>query len=80
MQSTGQTSRHASQPVQLSALMTATSFGSFFREPALAIDSYLDLSIAIVSQATTTVQSGSTSASLNCAVFARFPVLSHSTG
>ena len=31
----GQTSRHASQPVQLSALMTATSLGSFFRPPAL---------------------------------------------
>src|SRR5262245_36912338 len=37
MQSTGQTSRHDSQPVQLSALMTAISFGSFLRGPALAI-------------------------------------------
>src|SRR6185295_14933198 len=37
MQSTGQTSRHASQPVQLSALMTASSLGSFLRGPALAI-------------------------------------------
>src|SRR6266852_8476959 len=31
MQSTGQTSIHASQPVQLSARMTASSLGSFFR-------------------------------------------------
>jgi hypothetical protein len=31
MQSTGQTSMHASQPVQLSARMTANSFGSFLR-------------------------------------------------
>ena len=37
MQSTGQTSRHASQPVQLSALMTANSLGSFLRGPSLAI-------------------------------------------
>src|SRR5262245_34009226 len=37
MQSTGQTSRHDSQPVQLSALMIATSLGSFLRGPALAI-------------------------------------------
>src|SRR5262245_39686364 len=37
MQSTGQTSRQASQPVQLSALMTASSLGSFFRGPCLAI-------------------------------------------
>src|SRR5271156_5455525 len=37
MQSTGQTSRQASQPVQLSALMTASSFGSFLRGPCLAI-------------------------------------------
>src|SRR5262245_42581152 len=35
MQSTGQTSRHDSQPVQLSALMTANSFGTFLRGPAL---------------------------------------------
>jgi hypothetical protein len=41
MQSTGQTSKHDSQPVQLSALMTATSFGSFLREPALAMLSNL---------------------------------------
>src|SRR5262245_63413598 len=31
MQSTGQTSMQASQPVQLSAKMTANSFGSFLR-------------------------------------------------
>src|SRR5947209_8409724 len=31
MQSTGQTSMQASQPVQLSARTTANSFGSFFR-------------------------------------------------
>jgi hypothetical protein len=31
MQSTGQTSMQASQPVQLSARMTASSFGSFLR-------------------------------------------------
>src|SRR6516162_8170363 len=31
MQSTGQTSMQASQPVQLSALTTASSLGSFFR-------------------------------------------------
>src|SRR5215210_7856295 len=37
MQSTGQTSRHDSQPVQLSALMTANSFGTFLRGPSLAI-------------------------------------------
>src|ERR1700722_5532414 len=37
MQSTGQTSRQASQPVQLSALITATSLGSFLRAPDLAI-------------------------------------------
>src|SRR3990172_2254389 len=37
MQSTGQTSRHDSQPVQLSALMTANSFGTFLRGPALAM-------------------------------------------
>src|SRR6476620_12380191 len=37
MQSTGQTSRHDSQPVQLSALIIATSLGSFFLGPALAI-------------------------------------------
>ena len=30
MQSTGQTSIQASQPVQLSAFITASSFGSFF--------------------------------------------------
>jgi hypothetical protein len=30
MQSTGQTSMQASQPVQLSARMTASSLGSFF--------------------------------------------------
>src|SRR5258708_19346424 len=39
MQSTGQTSRDASQPVQLSALITATSLGSFFLEPVFAIRS-----------------------------------------
>jgi hypothetical protein len=38
MQSTGQTSKHASQPVQLSALMTANSLGSFLRGPCFAID------------------------------------------
>ena len=37
MQSTGQTSRHASQPVQLSALMIATSLGNFLRAPDLAM-------------------------------------------
>src|SRR5262245_50535692 len=39
MQSTGQTSIHASQPVQLSARTTASSLGSFFRgfPAALAI-------------------------------------------
>src|SRR3954471_9240400 len=37
MQSTGQTSRHDSQPVQLSALMTANSLGTFLRGPSLAI-------------------------------------------
>ena len=37
MQSTGQTSRHDSQPVQLSALMTANSFGTFLRGPSLAM-------------------------------------------
>src|SRR5271163_3400307 len=37
MQSTGQTSRQDSQPVQLSALMTASSLGSFLRGPCLAI-------------------------------------------
>src|ERR1044072_6549091 len=37
MQSTGQTSRHDSQPVQLSALITASSLGSFLRGPCLAI-------------------------------------------
>src|SRR5437868_78990 len=37
MQSTGQTSRQASQPVQLSALITATSLGSFFRDPLFAM-------------------------------------------
>jgi hypothetical protein len=37
MQSTGQTSRQASQPVQLSALITATSLGSFLRAPDFAI-------------------------------------------
>src|SRR3954454_24322103 len=37
MQSTGQTSRHDSQPVQLSALMTAKALGSFLRGPCLAI-------------------------------------------
>jgi hypothetical protein len=31
MQSTGQTSTHASQPVQLSALTTASALGSFLR-------------------------------------------------
>src|SRR5262249_25348827 len=31
MQSTGQTSMHASQPVQLSARMTANSLGNFLR-------------------------------------------------
>src|SRR3954447_3860011 len=31
MQSTGQTSMHASQPVQLSARMTASSLGNFLR-------------------------------------------------
>src|SRR4051812_24299506 len=41
MQSTGQTSRHDSQPVQLSALIIATSFGSFLRGPALAISKVL---------------------------------------
>src|SRR5260221_14696696 len=41
MQSTGQTSKHASQPVQLSALMTASSLGSFLRGPCLAIVGYL---------------------------------------
>ena len=41
MQSTGQTSRHDSQPVQLSALMIATSLGSFLRGPALAISKVL---------------------------------------
>src|SRR5262245_30887460 len=45
MQSTGQTSRHASHPVQLSALMTATSFGSFFRDPLFAMCSTFDLQI-----------------------------------
>ena len=38
MQSTGQTSRHASHPVQLSALITANSLGSFLRGPCLAIN------------------------------------------
>src|SRR5512145_2180245 len=38
MQSTGQTSRQASQPVQLSALITASSLGSFLRGPALAME------------------------------------------
>src|SRR5882757_6900480 len=37
MQSTGQTSRHDSQPVQLSALMTANSLGTFLRGPSLAM-------------------------------------------
>src|SRR5229473_1821516 len=37
MQSTGQTSRQASHPVQLSALITATSLGSFLRDPLFAI-------------------------------------------
>src|SRR6478672_2792786 len=37
MQSTGQTSRHDSQPVQLSALITANSFGTFLRGPSLAM-------------------------------------------
>jgi len=37
MQSTGQTSRQLSQPVQLSALMTASSLGSFLRGPAFAM-------------------------------------------
>src|SRR5262245_36464840 len=41
MQSTGQTSRHASHPVQLSALITATSLGSFFRDPLFAMRSTL---------------------------------------
>src|SRR6478752_1409934 len=41
MQSTGQTSRHDSHPVQLSALMIATSFGSFLRGPTLAISKVL---------------------------------------
>src|SRR5437867_633598 len=36
MQSTGQTSMQASQPVQLSARMTASSFGSFLRGLAAA--------------------------------------------
>src|SRR4029078_1076962 len=38
MQPTGRTARQASQPVQLSALMTASSLGSFLRGPALAMD------------------------------------------
>src|SRR5262249_5628434 len=37
MQSTGQTSRHDSQPVQLSALITANSLGTFLRGPSFAI-------------------------------------------
>src|SRR6185436_4289049 len=37
MQSTGQTSRQDSQPVQLSALMTARALGSFLRGPAFAM-------------------------------------------
>lgn len=37
MQSTGQTSMHASQPVQLSAVITASSLGSFLRGPCLAM-------------------------------------------
>jgi len=37
MQSTGQTSRHDSQPVQLSALIIASSLGTFFRGPFFAI-------------------------------------------
>jgi hypothetical protein len=37
MQSTGQTSTHDWQPVQLSALMTATSLGSFLRTPFFAM-------------------------------------------
>src|SRR5437763_6740907 len=37
MQSTGQTSRHDSQPVQLSALITANSLGTFLRGPSLAM-------------------------------------------
>src|SRR4051794_36522130 len=43
MQSTGHTSRQASQPVQLSALMTATSLGSFLRDPDFAIICHLKL-------------------------------------
>lgn len=45
IQSTGQTSRHDSQPVQLSALMTATSFGSFFLDPAFAIFHHIRASV-----------------------------------
>src|SRR5688572_16289210 len=41
IQSTGQTSKHDSQPVQLSALMTATSLGNFLRGPCLAIGNSL---------------------------------------
>src|SRR5579872_2978816 len=54
MQSTGQTSKHASQPVQLSALITATSLGSFFRDPLFAIRSTLGVPSQIIESANAT--------------------------
>src|SRR5437773_837120 len=65
MQSTGQTSRHASHPVQLSALITANSLGSFLRGPCLAITENADsrvYSIKLFRRTTTIIDADSLSA------------------